>query len=196
MKIYRLSESVIAYHGSANKFNDFSIEFVGKGDDREGPGIYFTSHKENAEHFKTKQGQIVTARLHLNKVLKTSGKINYDEVEKMIAMSFGIDNLNEVDKISEEQFHDSQLVDWGEDINLALFMALKNLRKRSVGPIDAFQNVWIDFYRNNPVKFVQNMTTIGYDGLFVDRHSPLYSNPNVRHYIIYNKNCIEILGIE
>jgi len=31
------------FHGSPNQFDQFSYTFVGKGNDQEGPGFYFTS---------------------------------------------------------------------------------------------------------------------------------------------------------
>lgn len=39
---------MILYHGSKHKIEKFTDEFVGKGHDQEGPGIYLTSNKNDA----------------------------------------------------------------------------------------------------------------------------------------------------
>ena len=42
-KEYFESSETYWYHGSSDKIEKFSDEFVGEGIDQEGPGIYFTN---------------------------------------------------------------------------------------------------------------------------------------------------------
>ena len=194
MKIYKIAESVIAYHGSKSKFDAFSIDFVGNGYDQEGPGIYFTSSYENAKRYFEPTGQIVKVRLDLNKLLKTSGKANMKDVNKIVAKSLGLNNLSEIHNISEDNFHNTALTNYDENPAIALSKLMSVLRNTK-NEVDTFQQVWIELYRNNPADFVNDMAELGYDGCVLQKNS-LFDKEQVLHYVIYNKNCITILGYE
>ena len=55
---------------------------------------------------------------------------------------------------------------------------------------DVFQQVWIDFFRYNPLLFVRGMVTLGYDGQLIEKEN------GRKHIIVYNPNIIEVTNIE
>jgi hypothetical protein len=49
-EVSKSRNSILAFHGSKNKIEKFTDEFVGRREatDQEGPGIYFTTSREDA----------------------------------------------------------------------------------------------------------------------------------------------------
>ena len=167
------------YHGSNHLINKFSDEFVGaeEATDQEGPGIYFTTSKEDAEGYGN---YVYSVKLNGNKFLddkNSSEKANKNHLLKMI-------------KMSENWREKAQNYDYNPDIGARA--AVNGAVEYNETEKDAFLQIWIDFYRYETVDFVRNMVKLGYDGLVVDGYGG-YSDDDKKHIIVYNPNIIEIL---
>ena len=165
-----------AYHGTDEKIENFTDEFVGteEATDQEGPGIYFTTDREDAHQYG---GILYTVILRPNKLVDESSpdNINPEELEKII-------------KTLPEW--EMQAQNWDEDPERGLRMAIDGFIRYNETEKDVFQQVWIDFFRYNPVLFVRGMVTLGYDGQIIEKEN------GRRHIIVYNPAIIEVTNIE
>ncbi len=162
-------EMIIAYHGSKNKISKFTDEYVGKGNDQEGPGIYFSSSENNARG----SGPYVTkASLKLNKVVS---RLNPPRRNDIIYM------------VQHAPDKDDVLQDWAEDPRKAYFMILDSIMEKKNAHA-CFQSVWYELYRKSPTAYVKNMVKLGYDGVIVPR------SEGVTHYVVFNPKAIEIMN--
>lgn len=165
--------SFVAYHGSKTKIANFSDEFVGSKEavDQEGPGIYFTSSKEEANRYgEFVYSVILSPRVLLDKTPTNPTKLR-PLVNKMVMMApeweMHAQNYDENPKRGASQFIESAL-------------EYNDTEK------DVAQQIWYDFYKNEPVDYVRNMVKMGIDGLLVPKEYD-----NVTHYIIYNPSIIK-----
>jgi hypothetical protein len=163
---------ITAYHGSPKRILKFVDEFVGgeKAADQEGPGIYFTSSYENAGMY----GEYVhTVTLTPRKLLTVTPSSNRmaSLIEKMVMMA------------SDWEMHAQ---DYDENPRIGLRNFVKSTIEYNDTEKDIAQQIWIDFYRYNPVDFVRNMVKMGIDGLMIPKDN------GVVHYIIYNPAIIKI----
>jgi hypothetical protein len=163
---------ITAYHGSPKRIVKFVDEFVGaeKANDREGPGIYFSSSFDDARHY----GEYVhTVSLTPRKLLsvKPSSNKMAGLINKMVLMATDwellVQDYHENPKIGLRKFIEAT-IDYNENEK------------------DVAQQIWFDFYRYDPVDFVRNMVKLGIDGLMVPKEQ------GVVHYIIYNPDIIKI----
>lgn len=165
---------IIAYHGSTNKITNFVMDFVGgkEAHDQEGPGIYFTTSEEDAGLYGT---IIHKVELSLRKTLTTSPNIlkHKNTLLKLIQQAPNyLDTLQNFD----------------ENPRKALSIALEGTIDYNDTEKDAFQQVWVDFYRNRPIEYVKNCVAMGIDGLIVPMKE------GVQHIIIYNPTSIKLIS--
>ena len=165
----------IWFHGTPKPIERFSDDFVGQGNDQNGPGIYFTTSDEDAWSYARKgpNGVVYKVELNFRKLVPKVGKVKDSEITSLVQWA---DNYQD------------KLLNWGsEDVNedMRLFKASLSREKT---PIDVFQSIWYSFYRYQPVDFVRNMVTLGYDGFIVDR-----GFTNVKHAIVYNPKIIKVI---
>jgi len=166
--------SITVYHGSPTQIAKFTDDFVGGKEavDQEGPGIYFTSSKEEANGYgEFVYTATITPRLLLDKTPTNPKKLR-PLVTKMTMMApeweMHAQNYDENPKKGVNVFVDSAL-----DYN--------DTEK------DVAQQIWYDFYKNEPVDYVRNMVKMGIDGLCIPKE---YND--VTHYIIYNPTIIKV----
>jgi hypothetical protein len=159
------------YHGSTNKFDNFSFTFLGKGKgyDENGPGFYFTSNKEDALHYGQHQYEV---KLHLKKTVPLKGKIKRKEVEFLIK--------------NAPNLYDT-LTDWGEEPQEAFRYAVNSISNND-SPHDVFQTIWHDFYlrQNATDQYLTNMIKLGYDGVIIPKNELV-------HVVVFNPQKIEMI---
>jgi len=184
MKLRKIFETVInelsevgflAYHGSENKFDKFTDEFVG-GDnavDQEGPGIYFTTSYDESTYYGK---NIYTVKLHGNFLddENSSDSVDKNQMEKLIRMG-------------EDWEMNAQ--NWAEDPEYGLQISIKDFIKYNQNEKDVFLQIWIEYYRYDTVNFVRNMTKLGYDGIVVTPNG----GTKRKHIIVYNPNIINFI---
>lgn len=162
------------YHGSSHKIEKFSTDFVGKGTDQDGPGIYFSNNAEDAMTYakKTegKSGFLYEVELNFKKLVPLTGKVNTKELEQMIYWS----------KNNGEEQYEANWMNWDEDEKIKAYS--------SETPHEAFQSIAADWYKDYPQDFCSSMTSLGYDGVIVKRQFM-----NVKHLIVYNPKIIRII---
>jgi len=167
---------ITAYHGTEDKIESFTDEFVGteEATDQEGPGIYFTTDRDDAQGYGK---MLYTVILRPNKLIDetSSENINPEELGKII-------------KTLPEW--EMQAQNWAEDPESGLHMAIDDFIRYNDTEKDVFQQVWIDFFRYNPILFVKGMVTLGYDGQIIEKEN------GRRHVIVYNPDIIEVTNIE
>jgi len=167
-----LSGKYEVFHGSTVDFDTFTYDFVGKGNDQEGAGFYFTTSYEDALTY----GDFVKKYLiTLGKTTNTSGGVNDRGFPKLIeTLMRKAPNYKDV------------LTNFGEYPVVAHKMALEGMLNANTQH-EAFQNVWYDFYRNDAGVFLFNLSKAGFDGVIIPREN------GVTHFIVYNNLKIELI---
>lgn len=170
-------QSFIAYHGSPQKIDNFTDEFVG-GDnatDQEGPGIYLTTSYSEALGY-AEGGYVyqlrVTPRLLLDE--SEDHDLDRDLLLKLVFMA------------SDWETHASN---WAEHPEMGVEMMVDSAYEYNDNEKDVLLQIWIEAYRYDGVDFVRNCTTLGIDGLIINRE-------NSKHIVIYNPNVIEVKDVE
>lgn len=164
-----LFKNKMFFHGSNHIIKSFSDEFVGQGIDAFGPGIYFAKDIDLAEKFGT---IMYSANISNFKALDNNKKPNKTQLLKLI-------------KNAEDW--EMTIQNWGENINLATNAYISELSKHSER--EAFEQVWADFYRHDPVKYVRSMVAMGFGG-------SIRTDDNTEVYIIFDPKLIEIIEIK
>jgi hypothetical protein len=168
----KAGKAITAYHGSPKRILKFVDEFVGgeQAADQEGPGIYFTSSFDNAGYYGEYVHTVTLTPKKLLTVTPSSNKMA-GLIQKMVMMApdweMHAQNYDENPRIGLRNFIEST-IDYNDTEK------------------DIAQQIWVDFYRYEPVDFVRNMVKMGIDGLMIPK------NDGVVHYIIYNPAIIKI----
>lgn len=169
------NDGILVYHGSNTNFNTFLTDFIGgeSATDQEGPGVYFTTSREDAEHYGK---YIYTIKLRPNRILSDNPKdtVSRKDMEKLIKMA------------EDWEMH---AYDWDENLRIGLKMSVDAVMSEET-PKDVITQVWFEYYRYQPVKYAKNAVSLGYDGISVNR------DEGVIHYIIYNPQIISIVNKE
>jgi hypothetical protein len=162
------------FHGSPTKISKFMDDFVGgkEANDQEGPGIYFTTSVEEANRY----GENV-----YNVVLKPN--MLFDQIPPNARKLTPI--ISKLVKMSEDWEMKAQ--DYDEDPIIGLNEFIKSTLKYNDNEKDCILQVWIDFYRYNPVDYVRNCVSLGIDGIIVNK-----DYEDVKHIIVYNPSIINI----
>lgn len=170
--------SYTVFHGTKAEIKRFSDEFVGGAEamDQEGPGIYFTTVKEEAEVYGNK---IYTVKLSPRKLMDMTPLVP----SKWKAFTTKVMRMAPDWKATAQNF----------DINpyKGLTMAVDSSIDYNDTEKDLAQQIWIEFYRYEPVEYVRNMVKMGIDGIIVPRHQG-----EGNHIIVYNPNIIELVSVE
>jgi hypothetical protein len=184
---YIENQGFLVYHGSPDKINNFSDEFVSgeKSVDSQGPGIYMTNIYNDARQYGN---NIYTLKISPRKLIDETptNKIKY--------------NISSIMKKLIKMKSDWELTaqNWAENANVGLDMAIKSFIQYNNNEKDIFLQIWIDFYRHDEINFVRNMVSLGIDGLIVNKKDfEQYDGfNNCKHFIIYNPSIIEVRDIE
>lgn len=83
--------------------------------------------------------------------------------------------------------------DWAVDPEDGAYEAARSAIEYNDTERDVFQQIWVDFYRYNPVDYVRNMVKLGYDGMVVDGYR---DQRGIKHIIVYNPSIIEVTNVE
>ena len=171
------------YHGSSTIIKDFSDEFVGgkEANDQEGPGIYFTTSLKNAMSYGE---NIYTVELNIKKSVSTQDNKNASlkEIEWLIKQAPHW-------KEDAQNYHENPMIGYK--------VAAKGAIEYNDNPHEQFQQVWIDFYRNNPVEYIRNMVRLGYDSIIIEGlNSMISGEENLTHIVVLNPSIIKVLGVE
>lgn len=172
-----ISNNIItAYHGSKTEITNFVTDFVGGKDahDQNGPGIYFTSHPEDAAKYGN---HVYKVTLNPKKLLTESKFKNIDK-PKLIKLC----------KMKEDW--EMYANDWDINPNIGLTKMVNDAIEYNDNEIEIWLQIWYDMYKNSGKEFVNNMTKIGIDGIKVKGYN--YTESEFIHYIIYNPNIIVI----
>ena len=174
--IYESLQSSVWYHGTNSKYEWFSDDFTGEGNDQEGPGHYFTTNLNNA---KTYGKHVVEVSISFDKVVPNKGKINTREIETLIKQSPRLETY---------------LSNWDESPKIAFKTALDSIINNSTDPRDAFLQVWNDFYKYEGPDFVRGMKNLGYTGCIVERNGSHAGIPyTCQHAILYDLSKVTLL---
>lgn len=76
---------MILYHGTTAKFNEFSMEFMGKNANSEGLGLYFSNSKEIAKQYAGSHGRVFTIDFNGKKGV-SSDKITFSKEDIKILL--------------------------------------------------------------------------------------------------------------
>jgi len=167
--------SYTVYHGSKTQITNFVDEFVG-GDnaiDQEGPGIYFTTSKEEAETYGEYLYTVtLTPRQLMDETPSNPRKLT-PFITKMVRMAPEW-------KDKAQNYDENPLR--GLNIFVESTLDYNDTEK------DVAQQIWVEFYRYQPVDYVRNMVKMGIDGIKVKRE---YND--ITHFIIYNPSIITVL---
>ena len=152
-----LTESIgPLYHGSPNKFEKFSYDYMGKIGTSAGYGFYFTTDKSIAEKYAEGTGNLYTANLDINKPLNsTKITITKNQLAKF---------LKALDPDATEY-----LSNWGdiqsESYNNILRTAIENEYEGSDNDVDLISGI-INADGRGAEEIYRILTkTLGYDGI-------------------------------
>jgi hypothetical protein len=172
--VYIIEEIETWYHGSEKEIRNWSTEFVGKGADQEGAGIYFTSNLEDAEGYKkTGSGVVHIVTLNTSKWLSTTKKPVKAELEKLIQWA---------------EDYETTLSNWGNENPVAdLRDALHDYMQYNKTNFEAIKAIEADFYQGDAINYCSSLVALGYDGVQVKK-----SFMNTIHAIVWNPKIIKI----
>lgn len=162
-----------AFHGSPTKITQFIDDFVGSNEasDQEGPGIYFTTSEKEANHYGENVYNVtLTPRLLFDQIPPNNMKLT-PILSKLVRMAKDW-------KMSAQDYHENPTIGLNEFIKATL--------NYNDNEKDCILQVWIDFYRYNPVAFVRNCVSLGIDGIIVNKED------GVKHIIVYNPSIIKV----
>lgn len=144
------------YHGSPNKFDKFSYDYMGKIGTSEGYGFYFTTDKEIAYKYAEGSGNLYTAYLDINKPLNPTKKT----ITKTQLVKF----IKALDPTGQDY-----LSNWGdvehEGYNNTLRKAVDTEYKYNNNDVDLISSI-INADGSGPENVYSILTkTLGYDGI-------------------------------
>lgn len=163
--------SIVAYHGSNSEINSFVTDFVGGSEaiDHEGPGIYFTTDKEDAGSY----GQ------YIYQVTLTPRKLLSDQNRKGITVN------DAIKLIKMAQGWEDDAMNWDENPSKGLKISLQSIFDEDNAK-DIITQIYVEYYRSNPKEFVNNAAKLGFDGIIVTK------DWDASHIIVYNPSIIHI----
>lgn len=167
------------YHGAKNKIDQFVIGNEFMTDDtimQEGPGIYLTSSINDAMRYGQFIHEVQWSPKKRLPIKKTSYPMPhyYNFVAHFIKKS--------------PDWKESAM-NWDEDPQRGLHLAIDNIFESYETPKERFEQIWYDFYRNDPALYCKNMVRVGYDGFIIEK------NNGVKHGIVFNPNTIKIIRV-
>jgi len=166
-----------AYHGSDVEINKFVDDFVGgknaKG--KEGAGIYFSTTPKGAEYYGKHIYKVKLSGTFLDKN-NSSEEVDPGELVRLIKM---------------KKDWELNAQDYAEDPEVGAMEAAQMAIQYNETEADVWQQIEADFYRDDSVDYVRNMTKLGYDGIIVDAPSDFSGD---KHIIVFNPAIIKYEG--
>ena len=167
MKINEIIDNdIIWYHGSKNKFDMFSPDYANEKEAymQEGPGYYLTSDNKDASTYGP---NILKFKVKIKKLVSTSKPPNSKSVQMLMKNSPTLKD---------------DLENWGENPNQA-FKEAFNIMMKQGSEKEVFEQIWYDFYKNNPAKWMDNLVKMGYTGVLIPK-------TNLLHLILYDLSAL------
>lgn len=159
------------YHGTKHDFITFDPDKADEGYSLKGPGFYLTSNKNEAEGY----GNILmTFKVKPKKILTRRSRLSRDNIIDLIKSA---PNLEET------------LANWDENPSIAFHEAIKSVFSYISNPLEMFETIWYDFYKNNHMELLKNMTNLGYSG-------SLHEMNNSYFFVCFDPNCLELINKE
>lgn len=180
-KDFYLKESIYkeVFSGRTVNSPNITLDYVGKGMDQSGPGLYFTNDLEEAKFYGK---YILVANLDISKALTDSKKPLLREVQYLIKNSPNKSNV---------------LSDFGETEQEAMKEATESYMDND-SMKDSYLTIANDFYRGSSAKyFCINMAKLGYDGIIRQPNDGLKNESDESkniHYIMYNPKKIQLVA--
>ncbi len=135
----------------------------------EGPGIYFTDSKDNAENYGEHISSYTINNV-ANFISASSPKLNYRQIEKILN-SIPQDIVNIASS------------NWDKNLQKGRRILIKTILDGD-NAIDQLMGIWAEVLnRQNPKMFMGIMKDFGIDGIKIDRG-------NYTNYAIYNPNVL------
>jgi hypothetical protein len=135
----------------------------------EGPGIYFTDNKDNAENYGSHISVYIISN-NANLISSSSPKFNYRQIEKII-------------NAIPQDIVDIAASNWDENIQKGKRILIKTILDGN-NAIDQLMGIWAEVInRQDPKMFMDIMKNFGVDGIKIDRGD--YIN-----YAIYNPDVL------
>ncbi len=161
------------YHGTKASFDHFDLDFIGKGNDQNGPGFYFTDNIESAALYAGEHGTILACHLSPRKIIKSNGKVNISAARYI---------LNHAPNLKDT------LLNWDENFDVALRNALHSMIVEN-NPKETFERIWYDFYRDDAKLWALMMMKFQYDAIAIVAGEDV-------HVIMLNPDRIKIVSKE
>jgi hypothetical protein len=171
------------FHGSKADFTSFDYQFIGKGNDQEGPGFYFTSDIKDASIYSNEEGKIYEVYLRIENPVPLEGEVDRYELEKLALMAVGLKDEEELyDLADSDEYWETNLSDWGEHPVSAYHSLIESVYSSYHSePHQAFQQMWVDAFGFDSIPYLKAMMKLGYDGVIVSRG-------HTTHYITFSPN--------
>ncbi len=164
------------YHGSTHRIEKFMDDFVGGKDanDQEGPGIYFTSDIDDA---------LAIGHLIYEVELKPRALMTKEVVNVNKAVSRAI--LVKLAKAAPDWRTHAE--NWSENPRQGILDCIEAALSSNESVADVFQQMCVEFYRNEPVDYVRNVVKLTeYDGTVKDFPD------GTQHVIVLNPQIIHL----
>lgn len=169
----------VVYHGTPNKFTEFSYKNMGTQGTTEGYGFYFTDKKERAEHY-VKNGVLLEVFLKLNKSLS----IHKITMSKADLMKF-IRALDPNGDDFLQNYGDTSYEGYNKILNLAVSSLLEH-----ENDVDLISDIVVSSGMNVNKVYSTLMNTLGYDGIIDDSNK--WGQQTI--FIVFHPNQIKLAG--
>lgn len=139
---------MIFYHGSISPRVSWDFESLGHGNDQFGPGWYFTDNKRTAVNYASgPNGVLHRCDINMSNVCPNVGDMH--KFKRQIVQSL---------KLAPN--FENNILDWDDNINVAMNNAVNSIMQYTNGPHDMIQQIWIDFYRGHEDVWAKNIKKI------------------------------------
>jgi len=135
----------------------------------EGPGIYFTTKRDEAEGYGSNITQFNLSNANI--LTSQSKKLTYQQIDRILK---GVDK--EKMRMAVEN--------WDENYNVGKKMLIDSILDNE-NVIEQLMGIWSNvFYHQNPNAFMELMAKNGIDGIAISKSDSI-------HYVIYNKAILK-----
>lgn len=160
------------YHGSSVRFDSFSLDHTGVGNDQAGYGFYFTNDKNEAMRYAKKC--VYTVKLGLT-----------DQID---AMMHGEPNSKILMALIQNTPDEYASSNWDDDPRTAYQMGLEAAMSCDT-MYEALFEIQSSWYPTQSKQFLQNAVKLGLVGFTI-------GNSETLHAVMYNPNAIDIIKVE
>jgi hypothetical protein len=143
------------FSGTKHPDTAFQYQYLGKGNEQEGPGFYFTNSEQDARKYAYPNGAVLVVSIRFRKMVSQKSKPRRLELMEMIHNSTSWKNGQGWMNFDEDPV-----------------VAMRNLLRYCMDEPtqhDAFLTVWAECYRYDPEEYCRNMIKLGYDGVLIER---------------------------